>query len=99
MLSGRVLTLRLIVVIKARQREESASWVRNDRLLAVATHADTHAHVKDLDKLWPRLLDEIERSLQPTMNMNVISAPSMYDSVGAIPAAATVERTQHDPIG
>jgi hypothetical protein len=55
--------------------------------------------VKDLDKLWPRLLDEIERSLQPTMNMNVISAPSMYDSVGAIPAAATVERTQHDPIG
>jgi inorganic pyrophosphatase len=57
---GCLLTVRLIGIIEARQREEGASWVRNDRLLAVATHAHTHAHVKNLDDLRPRLLDEIE---------------------------------------
>jgi inorganic pyrophosphatase len=55
-----VLNVRLIGVIEARQRGEGGSWVRNDRLLAVATHAHTHAHVKNLDDLRPRLLDEIE---------------------------------------
>jgi inorganic pyrophosphatase len=41
-------------------REEGGQWVRNDRLLAVATHAHTHGHVQNLDDLRPRLLDEIE---------------------------------------
>jgi inorganic pyrophosphatase len=57
---GCVLTIRLIGVIEAKQREKSGEWIRNDRLLAVATHAHTHAHVKSLDDLRPRLLDEIE---------------------------------------
>jgi inorganic pyrophosphatase len=47
-------------VIEAKQREERDKWVRNDRLLGVATHAHTHEHVKDLDDLRPKLLDEIE---------------------------------------
>ena len=57
---GCVLTIRLIGVIEAKQREKDESWIRNDRLLAVATHAHTHAHVKDLHDLRPHLLDEIE---------------------------------------
>jgi inorganic pyrophosphatase len=57
---GCVLTVCLIGIIEARQREEGASWIRNDRLLAVATHAHTHAHLKNLDDLRPWLLDEIE---------------------------------------
>ena len=57
---GCVLTIRLIGVIEAKQRDKGGSWIRNDRLLAVATHAHTHAHVQTLDDLRPRLLDEIE---------------------------------------
>jgi inorganic pyrophosphatase len=57
---GCVLTVRLIGVIEARQREKGDNWIRNDRLLAVATHAHTHSHLEDLNDLRPRLLDEIE---------------------------------------
>ncbi|MBV8913369.1 MAG: inorganic diphosphatase [Acetobacteraceae bacterium] len=57
---GCVLTIRLIGVIEAKQRKKGEDWITNDRLLAVATHARTHEHVKDLDDLRPHLLDEIE---------------------------------------
>lgn len=57
---GCVLTVRLIGVIEAKQREKGGSWIRNDRLLAVAAHAHTHAHIETLDDLRPHLLDEIE---------------------------------------
>ena len=57
---GCVLTIRLIGVIEAKQRETGGHWIRNDRLLAVATHAHTHGHVETLNDLRPRLLDEIE---------------------------------------
>jgi inorganic pyrophosphatase len=57
---GCVLTIRLIGAIEAKQREKGGHWIRNDRLLAVATHAHTHAHVETLNDLRPRLLDEIE---------------------------------------
>jgi inorganic pyrophosphatase len=57
---GCVLTVRLIGVIEAKQRKKGEDWIRNDRLLAVATHAHTHEHVRTLDDLRPRLLDEIE---------------------------------------
>jgi inorganic pyrophosphatase len=57
---GCVLTIRLIGVIEAKQRQKGGSWIRNDRLLAVATHAHTHAHIDTLEDLRPRLLDEIE---------------------------------------
>jgi inorganic pyrophosphatase len=58
---GCVLTVRLIGVIEAEQRSRTEDWTRNDRLLAVATHAHTHEHVKTLDDLRPRLVDEIEQ--------------------------------------
>jgi inorganic pyrophosphatase len=58
---GCVLSVRLIGVIEAKQRSAGEDWVRNDRLLAVATHAHTHEHVKTLDDLRPRLVGEIEQ--------------------------------------
>ena len=57
---GCVLTVRAIGVIEADQREKDGTWVKNDRLVAVATHARTHEHVQALGDLRPRLLDEIE---------------------------------------
>jgi inorganic pyrophosphatase len=57
---GCVLTVRLIGVIEAKQRKKGDSWIRNDRILAVATHAHTHQHVQTLDDLRPGLVDEIE---------------------------------------
>jgi inorganic pyrophosphatase len=57
---GCILTVRLIGVIEAKQRKKGEDWIRNDRLLAVATHAHTHEHVRTLDDLRPRLVDEIE---------------------------------------
>jgi inorganic pyrophosphatase len=67
---GCVLTIRLIGVIEARQREKDGEWVQNNRLLAVATHAHTHAHVENLDDLRPRLLDEIEAFFQNYNRLN-----------------------------
>lgn len=61
---GCVLTVRLIGVIEAKQRKKGAEWIRNDRLLAVATHAHTHEHVETMDDLRPHLVDEIEAFFQ-----------------------------------
>jgi inorganic pyrophosphatase len=57
---GCVLTVRLIGVIEAEQREPDGKWVQNDRFLGVATHAHAHSVTTDLDALRPGLLDELE---------------------------------------
>jgi inorganic pyrophosphatase len=58
---GTVATARLIGVLEVRQRtREERRWKRNDRFLAVATHAHDHQHLKTLADLRPHLLDEIE---------------------------------------
>lgn len=57
---GCLLTVRLIGVIEAEQRERSGERVRNDRLLAVATRARTHSHIHALEDLRPDLLAEVE---------------------------------------
>jgi len=57
---GCVLTVRLIGVIKAEQRERDGEWVQNDRLLGVATHAHAHSVTTNLEALRPGLLDELE---------------------------------------
>ena len=67
---GCVISARLIGVIEAKQRKKGADWIQNDRLLAVATHAHTHAHVKCLDDLRPRLLDEIEAFFESYNRLN-----------------------------
>lgn len=57
---GCIVEARLIGLIEALQKERDGNEQRNDRLIAVATHAHTHAHVHRLDDLRPGLLDEIE---------------------------------------
>ncbi|MBV8888108.1 MAG: inorganic diphosphatase [Alphaproteobacteria bacterium] len=57
---GCVLSARVVGAIEAQQRESDGEWVRNDRLLAVATHSRRHSHIKSLRDLRPELLDEIE---------------------------------------
>ncbi len=57
---GCVLDARLIGVIEARQRAQPRQeWTRNDRLLAVATHARTHRHIATIADLRPGQTDEI----------------------------------------
>jgi inorganic pyrophosphatase len=57
---GCVVQARLVGAIEAKQKEKGADWIRNDRLIAVATHAQTHQDVKTLDDLRPHLLKEIK---------------------------------------
>jgi inorganic pyrophosphatase len=57
-------------VIEAKQRKKGEDWIRNDRLLAVATHARTHEHLQDLDALRPHLLDEIEAFFRNYNDLN-----------------------------
>ena len=57
---GCVLTARLIGAIEAEQREDDEKWERNDRLIAVATHAHTHQHIQSLNDLRPHMLEEVE---------------------------------------
>jgi inorganic pyrophosphatase len=57
---GCVLSVRLVGVIEAKQRETKGEWIENDRLLAIATHAHEHSDVRHIDDLRPEMLDEIE---------------------------------------
>jgi inorganic pyrophosphatase len=57
---GCVIRVRVIGAIEAEQREKGGDWIRNDRLLAVATHAQLHGNVESLKELNPRILKEME---------------------------------------
>src|SRR5690348_4188716 len=57
---GCVIRARLIGAMEARQREKKGNWERNDRLLAVACHAQTHQDIHSIKDLRPHLLDEIK---------------------------------------
>ncbi len=57
---GCLLAARPLGVIEAEQREKDGHTERNDRLLAVATRARTHGHLRRLDDLRPGMIDEIE---------------------------------------
>ena len=54
-----IIRARLIGAIEAQQKEKGANWEENDRLVAVATHAQAHAEEKSLKDLRPHLVDEI----------------------------------------
>jgi inorganic pyrophosphatase len=58
---GCVVTTRLIGAIKAKQKAKHGDWTRNDRLIAVATHAQLHNTAHSLSDLRPHLLDEIKQ--------------------------------------
>ena len=57
---GCVIRVRVVGAILAEQLEDQSRWIRNDRLIAVATHAQLHGNVKKLKELNPRILDEME---------------------------------------
>jgi len=57
---GCLVKARLIGAIEAKQTDPDGKQMRNDRLLAVALHAHTHQHIKTLEDLRDKLLDEIE---------------------------------------
>jgi inorganic pyrophosphatase len=57
---GCVVRARLIGAIEAEQKEKDMGWMRNDRLVAVATHAATHDSTKKLADLRPHLVTEIK---------------------------------------
>jgi inorganic pyrophosphatase len=57
---GCVIRGRLLGAIKARQRDKKQNeWVRNDRLIAVACHAQTHQDAKSVKDLRTHLPEEI----------------------------------------
>jgi len=57
---GCIVRARLIGAIEAEQKEKGEDWTRNDRLIAVATHAQTHDGAKTLEDLRPHLVAEIK---------------------------------------
>jgi inorganic pyrophosphatase len=57
---GCIVTGRLIGVIEVEQKEKGGPWQRNDRYLAVATHAHTHRELTKLEQLRPHLIEEID---------------------------------------
>ena len=57
---GCVIRTRIVGAILAEQQDTESGWVRNDRLIGVATHAQLHGNVKNLKDLNPRILDEME---------------------------------------
>jgi len=57
---GCVIRARLIGALQAKQKKNGKhKWTRNDRLIAVARHAQTHQDIHSLRDLRPHLLDEI----------------------------------------
>jgi inorganic pyrophosphatase len=57
---GCVVRARLVGAIKAEQKGKGENWIRNDRLIGIATHAQTHDSAQNLGDLRPHLLDEIK---------------------------------------
>ena len=57
---GCVVRAKLIGAVKAEQKEKGGKWIRNDRLIAVAMHAQTHQKCENLSDLRPHLLTEIK---------------------------------------
>lgn len=64
---GCVIRGRLLGAFKARQSgKNDKDWVRNDRLVAVACHAQTHQDAKTLEDLRPHMPQEISAFLSST---------------------------------
>ena len=58
--TGCLIQARLIGVIEAEQTERDGKIERNDRLIAVAANSYLHSHVKSINDLSEKLIDEIE---------------------------------------
>ena len=58
--TGCLVEARLVGVVEAVQTERDGERTRNDRLIAVATEAHAHRHVRSLGQLDEQLVSEIE---------------------------------------
>ena len=57
---GCALPVRIIGAIEAEQRKKSKGWVRNDRIIAIASHSHVHSDLRSIEDVNPATLDEIE---------------------------------------
>jgi inorganic pyrophosphatase len=46
--------------LKPSRKKRKGHWIRNDRLIAVATHAKTYETAENLEELTPHLVEEIK---------------------------------------
>ena len=60
LMDAPVIRARPVGAIEAKQKTKGEDWQRNDRLIAVAAHAQTHQNVRSLEDLRPHLIDEIK---------------------------------------
>lgn len=58
--AGCIVRCRRIGVIEARQKEADRKWEKNDRLIAIASHARTHEGIKRLGELPPHTVKDIK---------------------------------------
>ena len=58
---GCVIKARPIGTIEAKQKKKGEDWERNDRLIGIAVHSQTHDNAKALDDLRPHLVEEIQQ--------------------------------------
>ena len=56
---GCIVRTRFIGGIEGKQKEKGKSWTKNDRLIAIAEHAQTYQTAKTLSDLRPHLVEEI----------------------------------------
>jgi inorganic pyrophosphatase len=90
--AGCVVGTRLIGIIEARQREAGGQeWIRNDRLLGVATHARTHNHIRELADLRPGQCHEIAAFFKQYNKLNGREFEVLGES-GPEAAQAALER-------
>jgi inorganic pyrophosphatase len=82
--TGCLLTARLVGVIEALQTD-GESTCRNDRLIAIATHAHVHGEAKKLSDLDPKIVDEIEDFFILTIK---------YRGANSNPSVATVRNVR-----
>ena len=57
---GCVIKVRPVGAIEAKQKAKGEGWERNDRLIAVAVHSQTHPEAKSIGDLRPHLVEEIK---------------------------------------
>jgi inorganic pyrophosphatase len=91
-----VIRVRVVGAIMAEQREKGDHWIRNDRLIGVATHAQLHGNVKTLKELNPRLLAEMEAFFQQYNRMQDRDFRPL-DRCGPKAAARLIEAAQRMP--
>jgi inorganic pyrophosphatase len=57
---GCVIKARPIGAIEAKQKAKGEAWERNDRLIGIAVHSQTHDVARSIDQLRPHLVEEIK---------------------------------------